>query len=96
MRNNTADLAQSITWTGSKQTYYTARIIVDKDLANDFYRALPIFAGLMTLLTLRLGLSSVTVTLRHMLRRLSRQRGGADETVVDCGQQAVEPSQRYG
>ncbi len=76
MRNNTADLAQSITWTGSKQTYYTARIIVDKDLANDFYRALPIFAGLMTLLMLRLGLSSVTHPAAHVASSLSAERRG--------------------
>jgi len=39
MRNTTADLARSITWDGSKQTYYTARLMADKDLVNDFYRA---------------------------------------------------------
>ena len=39
MRNTTTDLARSITWDGSKQTYYTARLMSDKDLINDFYRA---------------------------------------------------------
>jgi len=39
----TADLAQSITWTRSKQTYYTARLTVDKDLVSDFFRAYAYF-----------------------------------------------------
>jgi hypothetical protein len=43
MRDATATLAQSITWAGSKQAYYTARLMVDKDLVNDFYRAYAYF-----------------------------------------------------
>jgi phytoene/squalene synthetase len=43
MRDRTADLAQSITWSGSKQTYYTGRLMVDKDLVNDFNRAYAYF-----------------------------------------------------
>ncbi len=39
----TATLARSITWTGSKQTYYTAKWMVDKDLVNDFFRAYAYF-----------------------------------------------------
>ncbi len=39
MKKTSSDLARSITWTGSKQTYFTARLLVDKDLVNDFYRA---------------------------------------------------------
>lgn len=35
----TAALGRSITWVGSKQTYYTARLMVDRDLVNDWYRA---------------------------------------------------------
>ena len=41
--DGTAALARSITWTGSKQTYYTARLIVDSDLVDDFYRAYAYF-----------------------------------------------------
>jgi phytoene/squalene synthetase len=41
--DTTAALAQSITWAGSKQTYYTARLMADKDLVNDFYRAYAYF-----------------------------------------------------
>jgi phytoene/squalene synthetase len=37
--NATAALARSITWLSSKQTYYTARLLVDRDLVNDCYRA---------------------------------------------------------
>jgi phytoene/squalene synthetase len=39
----TASLAQSITRTGSKQTYYTARLLVDKDLVSDFFRVYAYF-----------------------------------------------------
>jgi len=41
--HDTADLAQSITWAGSKQTYYIARLMVDNDLVNDFLRAYAYF-----------------------------------------------------
>ena len=40
---NTADLARSITWQGSKQSYYTARLMVDRDLVDDFLRAYAYF-----------------------------------------------------
>jgi phytoene/squalene synthetase len=43
MSDATANLAQSITWVGSKQTYYTARLMVDRDLVDDFYRAYAYF-----------------------------------------------------
>ena len=43
MHNGTAALARSITWAGSKQTYYVARLLVDKDLINDFFRAYAYF-----------------------------------------------------
>lgn len=38
-----AALARSITRTSSKQTYYTVRLLVDKDLVNDCYRAYAYF-----------------------------------------------------
>ncbi len=43
MSSGSAELAQSITRAGSKQTYYTARFMVDKDLVDDFYRAYAYF-----------------------------------------------------
>lgn len=43
MSDATATLARAITWTGSKQTYYTARLMVDKDLVDDFFRAYAYF-----------------------------------------------------
>ncbi len=39
MIDATATLAKSITWVGSKQSYYTARWMVDRDLEDDAYRA---------------------------------------------------------
>lgn len=41
--NNSADLARSITKSGSIQTYFTARLMVDKDLVDDFFRAYAYF-----------------------------------------------------
>ena len=38
-----AALARAITWAGSKQTYCTARLMVDKDLVDDFFRAYAYF-----------------------------------------------------
>jgi phytoene/squalene synthetase len=43
MTDASATLARSITWASSKQTYYTARLMVDKDLVNDWYRAYAYF-----------------------------------------------------
>ena len=43
MQENSAALARSITREGSKQAYYTARLMVDKDLVNDFNRAYAYF-----------------------------------------------------
>lgn len=39
----TASLAREITWAGSKQTYFTIRLLVDKDLVDDCYRAYAYF-----------------------------------------------------
>jgi len=39
MTDASAALAQSITRAGSKQTYYTVRLMVDRDLVDDCYRA---------------------------------------------------------
>ncbi len=43
MANSTTALARSITWANSKQTYFTARLMVDGDLVDDFYRAYAYF-----------------------------------------------------
>ena len=43
MQDPTAALARSITWSGSKQTYCVARLMVDKGLVNDFFRAYAYF-----------------------------------------------------
>jgi phytoene/squalene synthetase len=39
MSNSTAALARSLTWTGSKQTYFTVYLMVDRPLVDDCYRA---------------------------------------------------------
>lgn len=43
MPESSAALARSITWDGSKQSYFTARFLVDKALENDCYRAYAYF-----------------------------------------------------
>ena len=43
MTDVTAALARTITWASSKQTYYTARLMVDKDLVDDCYRGYAYF-----------------------------------------------------
>ena len=43
MGDSTASLARSITLAASKQTYYTARLLVDRDLVDDFFRAYAYF-----------------------------------------------------
>jgi phytoene/squalene synthetase len=44
--NNTADLAHSITWKGSKQSYLTARLLADRDLVDDCLRGYAYFRWL--------------------------------------------------
>ena len=43
MTSATAALARSITRAGSKQTFFMARFLVDRDLVEDFYRAYAYF-----------------------------------------------------
>ena len=43
MNRSTADLARSITWKGSKQTFFTGRLLIDRVLLDDFYRAYAYF-----------------------------------------------------
>jgi phytoene/squalene synthetase len=43
MTNTTAALARSITWDSSKQSYLTARLLADRDLADDCLRAYAYF-----------------------------------------------------
>ena len=74
---STAALAQSITWAGSKQAYYTARLMVDKDLVNDFMRAYAYF---------RWADDVVDVSSRSADERISfieRQRGLIDRLYRD-------------
>jgi len=43
MTQSTATLARSITWTSSKQSYFTARLLADRDLVDDCLRAYAYF-----------------------------------------------------
>ncbi len=43
MNDPGAELARSITKAGSKQAFYTGRLVIDRDLVDDFYRAYAYF-----------------------------------------------------
>lgn len=43
LNESSAELARSITWRGSKQTYFTGRLLIDRDLVDDFFRAYAYF-----------------------------------------------------
>ena len=43
MNEFSAELARSITWKSSWQTYFTGRLVIDRDLADDFFRAYAYF-----------------------------------------------------
>ena len=43
MNDSAANLARSITWAGSKQTYLTGLLLIDRDLVDDFFRAYAYF-----------------------------------------------------
>ena len=45
MSEDTANLARFITFSSSKQSYYTARLLVDSDLVDDCHRAYAYFRG---------------------------------------------------
>jgi len=43
VNNATSELARSITKAGSKQAFYTGRLVIDRDLVDDYYRAYAYF-----------------------------------------------------
>lgn len=43
MNRSSVELARAITWEGSKQAYYTARLMVDRDLVDEFFLAYAYF-----------------------------------------------------
>ena len=54
MKNTSAALAHSITWKGSKQSYLTARLLVDRDLVDDCLRGYAYFRWADDVIDLRL------------------------------------------
>jgi phytoene/squalene synthetase len=65
----TAKLARSITWAGSKQTYFTGRLMIDRDLVDDFFRAYAYFRWLDDII----DVSARTVKERHSFIRQQKK-----------------------
>jgi phytoene/squalene synthetase len=65
-------LADSITKTASKQTYYTIRFLVDRDRVADAYRAYAYFRWLDDTLDSNLALSGMTSTARNVIEAQER------------------------
>jgi len=66
-------LARSITWSGSKQTYLTGRLLVDRELSADFFRAYAYFRWLDDMI----DLTAQTDRERHSF--VARQRAIIDD-----------------
>ena len=60
MTDTTAALAKTITLTGSKQTYFIARMMVDKDLVNDFFRAYAYFRWIDDIVDIQASIDATT------------------------------------
>jgi phytoene/squalene synthetase len=58
MLNNSAALAHSITWKGSKQSYLTARLLVDRNLVDDCLRGYAYFRWADDMIDLSLKFTS--------------------------------------
>ena len=69
---STAELAKSITWSGSKQTYFTARLLVDKDLMDDCFRAYAYFRWADDVVD---GEAGRTLSRRERVAFIKRQKG---------------------
>ena len=65
-------LADSITKTASKQTYYTIRLLVDRDRVADAYRAYAYFRWVDDTLDSNLALSGMTSTARNVVEAQER------------------------
>ena len=67
---DTAVLARTVTWTGSKQTYFTARLMVDKELINDFFRAYAYFRWADDMIDISLSSASARISFIERQRAL--------------------------
>lgn len=70
MKESSAELARSITWNGSKQTYYTARLIVDRDLVEDFNRAYAYFRWIDDIIDISAKSDSERITFTRRQRQI--------------------------
>lgn len=69
---DSAELARSITRSGSIQTYFTARLMVDRDLVDDFFRAYAYFRWIDDVIDVE------TNSDHERARFISRQKGLID------------------
>lgn len=66
----TAALARAITWSSSKQTYYTARLMVDRDLVDDFFRAYAYFRWADDMIDIRAETADQRLAFTHRQKLL--------------------------
>ena len=79
---STANLARSITWSGSKQTYFTGRLMIDRDLVDDFYRAYAYFRWVDDIIDISSQSDEARITF------IKRQR-----ELIDCLYSDVKPDE---
>ena len=73
MTLSTAHLARSITWASSKQSYLTARLLADRDLADDCLRAYAYFRWADDMIDLSLsGLAARTIFIERQKALIDR------------------------
>jgi phytoene/squalene synthetase len=105
MVNATAALAQSITWASSKQTYYTARLMVDKELVDDCYRAYAYFRWADDVIDVESRSSQERISFiqrqRELIERLYRNERPHDltpeeEIVADLIRHGKEENNKLG
>jgi phytoene/squalene synthetase len=84
MTDATAALARSVTWESSKQSYYTARLLVDRDLLHDCYRAYGYFRWADDIVDIALQSEAERITFimrqRELIDRLYRNERPDDLT----------------
>jgi phytoene/squalene synthetase len=89
MNNASASLAHSITWASSKQSYLTARLLADRDLADDCLRAYAYFRWADDLIDITLPCSQARFAFIRRQNELV-ERLYAGETPPDlCPEEAM-------
>ena len=84
----TACLARSITWKGSKQTYLTAMLLVDRHLVDDFYRAYAYFRWMDDII------DESKISRAERLHFINRQRSLIDQLYAGQSCKELSPQEQ--